>query len=210
MMTRLGVSYTSHTMAAWYTVYCKPHKETRAARALEASLGLSVYLPEICVMQQKQLSHVLCFPRYLFVQANLQATPIQHIHAIPGVMRLVGFDAGPQVVPEAVIEAIQQQVEELNHRMHPQKKQPFRQGDAVRLREGPLRGLEGMLVEADSSRQRVKVLIHMLGQLSRAEVDIDALEHVETPSTDHPSRRTRGRGRRIRNQNDRESRSFSG
>jgi hypothetical protein len=42
------------------------------------------------------------------------------------------------------------------------------------------------------------VLIHMLGQLNRAEVDIDALEHADTQPVKHRTRRTRGRGRQIR------------
>lgn len=201
MMTQRSIPHPHNEAAAWYTVYCKPNKEALAARALQTTLGLCVYLPELCLMQQGKLSPVLCFPRYLFVQVNLQATAIHHIYAIPGIVRLVGFDAGPQAVPAAAIEAIQQQVEQFNRRTH-HPEQPFQPGDIVRLREGPLRGLEGLLVEADSSRKRVKVLIHMLGQLSRAEVNSDMLEHAEAPPTDHLPRRTRGRGRRIRTRHD--------
>lgn len=197
MMTHYNTPCAFNTVVSWYAVYCKPHKELLVANALKAYLGLKVYLPEICTVQHGQITQTLCFPRYLFMQANLHETPINHIQTTPGVVTLVGFDGGPQVVPEVAIDAIHQQVEQINHHIrHPTE--PFCPGDAVRLREGPLQGLEGLFVEAGSSHRRVKILVHMLGQLSRAEVDIDTLEHAKTQPNRHPPRRTRGRGRRIR------------
>lgn len=182
-------------VSSWYTIYCKPQREALTAGLLADWLSLTVYLPELCQVFHGRVYRKPCFPRYLFVQVDLQETPFHALMSIPGVIRLVGFDAGPQVVPGAVVETIRHQVEHLNRRVTHPEAPPFRPGEAVRLRNGPLQSLEEIFDESVAPGKRVKALIALLGQLSRTEGDGAALELARPPQQTRPPRRTRGRGR---------------
>jgi transcriptional antiterminator RfaH len=192
---------TTNTRCAldqWYVVHCKPIKESYAAAMLQDWLGLYVYLPEVRRRFRGQIRQAPLFPRYLFVRANLQAIGVSSINATPGVLRLVTFGELPQPVPASVIETLRQRVDDFNARGG-LAEHHFRTGAAVRLKDGPLRGLDAVFVGSVKPSERVRVLINFLGQLREAEVDVDTLEEVASDRAPKRERRTRGGGRRIKN-----------
>ncbi|HWQ16159.1 MAG TPA: transcription termination/antitermination NusG family protein [Roseiflexaceae bacterium] len=186
--------------AAWYAVHCQPLKERLAVTLLRDQLGLAIYLPEIKRRVRGRLHSTPLFPRYLFVRADPQHLAMSQVNATAGVLRLVAFDGVPQPVPATVIAALHERVERCNaeggllgHGFQP--------GDAVRLKHGPLQGLEAVFVGPLRASERVRVLIEFLGHCRQAEVSVDALERVApapaVPPAARPPRRTRGRGRPI-------------
>lgn len=180
----------------WYAVHCRPFRERLAATALTKHLGLTVYLPEIKQRLRSGTAYAPFFPRYLFVQADLVAVALSRINAIPGVVRLVSLGLAPQPLTAALIEELRRRVDELNQ----QGGLPghsFRPGSLVRLKEGPLQGLEAVFVGPLRPRERVRVLIEFLGRPQVAEVPVDALEPSDSQAS-RPPRRTRGKGRVIR------------
>jgi transcriptional antiterminator RfaH len=183
----------------WYVVHCKPLKEWQAARVLEEHFGLTVYLPEIRRRFRGQIQRTPFFPRYLFVRVNLERVPVSSINTTPGVLRLVMLGEMPQPVLPAAIEFIHRQVEELNNRGGLIEHR-FAPGDSVWLKDGPFQGLQALFVGPMKPTERVWVLIDFLGSLREAQVDIDVLERTSAKATQKPLRRTRGKGRRIRNQ----------
>jgi transcriptional antiterminator RfaH len=176
-------------------VYCAPLGERWAAAALEERLGLAIYLPEIRRRSRGKIGPALLFPRYLFVRANLQKVAPRDINTMPGVIRLVTFGDVPMPIPETVIDALRERVDTLNttggleHR--------FQSGETVRLKEGPLLGLEAIFVGPLHPSDRVRVLIDFLGCLREVEVAVDTLERTPTIVPTKRERRTRGRGRPI-------------
>lgn len=90
------------------------------------------------------------FPGYMFCRLNLhQRLPVL---TAPGVIRIVGHTRRPMPVDEAEINAIQAIVAS----GLPKEPWPFlRAGDRVRIERGPLRGLEGILVEARGAHRLI-------------------------------------------------------
>jgi transcription elongation factor/antiterminator RfaH len=181
---------------AWYATHCKPFKERYAANALAEQLGLTVYLPEIKRRFRGQIRYAPIFPCYLFVRVDLQAVTLNRINNTFGVVRLVTIDDIPQPVPTSVIDMLRQRVDHfnthgglLNH--------SFRPGDTVRLKEGPLQGLEAVFVGPMKPSERVHILIDFLGRHREAEVDVDTLERAAA-AVPKRERRTRGKGRHIK------------
>jgi transcription antitermination factor NusG len=90
------------------------------------------------------------FPGYVFCRFNpLDRLPILKI---PGVIQIVGFNRQLVAVDEEEIRAIQALVASgiPNHPF------PYLEvGDKVRIESGPLRGLEGLLVEFQGNHQLV-------------------------------------------------------
>jgi transcription antitermination factor NusG len=177
-------------------VHCQCMKERQAAAALETLLRLTVYLPEVRRRFRGQIQHTPFFPGYLFVRANFQVVDMAKINTIPGVLHLVAFDQVPQSIPTAVIDEIHAHVNELDAQgglaAH-----HFRPGDTVRLKAGPLQGLEAAFLGPMIPSERVRVLIDFLGSRRQADVSVDDLESVGAASPPQQARRTRGRGRPI-------------
>ena len=183
----------------WYVVHTKPTRELMVGSLLEQQLNLLVYLPEVIETRRNKKRRAPLFPGYVFVQASLSQAPTQTINSVPGVLQLVSFGGVPQALPAGEIEALRRRLDELNdqgglptHSFHP--------GDEVRLKDGPLQGLEAIFLGPMTPSQRVRVLLDFLGTEREAEVELDSIERVATPA--QRGRRTRGKGRRIRSQSD--------
>jgi transcriptional antiterminator RfaH len=187
----------SFDLESWYAVHCKPFKEQLAATRLAEHLGLIVYVPQIRTCFRGQIQFAPFFPRYLFVQANLQQVSMSHINATSGVSRLVMFDNIPQPIPAIVIEALRQRMAQFNAQGgHPNH--GFHPGDNVRLKAGPLRGLEAVFVGPMKPSERVQILVEFLGQHRPAEVHVSSLERTTAEPAPMQERRTRGKGRQIK------------
>ena len=176
---------------AWYLIYTKPNAEYQVDHHL-AELGLDTYLPTVRSARPRR-GHTTepLFPGYLFVRADWTSTPLSLVRWTPGVRRVVSFGGRPAIVPDRVITYIRQRIAVLNAEggfgpCH------LRPGDAVRIVEGPLAGLEAVFEKPLSAGERARVFIAFIGQMNRAEVPIRSLQKIKRP------RRTRGHGRRIR------------
>ena len=168
------VANTSCTNDPWYLIHCKPKKELYAANALRTILQIPVLLPESQSRSRGGVRRVPFFTGYIFAQADLQKTSRSSINGCPGVVRLVEFGGGPQPVPQYVIENLSEQLANLSavgpHKFHP--------GDAVRVKQGPLRDLEMMFVGTTTPGKRVCVLLKFLGRLKEIRVEEDMLEKI--------------------------------
>lgn len=188
---------TTFDSRSWYVVHCQRLKEWSAAMAIETRLGLTVFLPEVRRRFRGRIQHTPFFPCYLFVHADIHDIGISKINATPGVVRLVAFDNQAQPVPRAVIDHIRSRVSDIDAHgglaTH-----NFRPGDTVRLKVGPFQGLEAAFLGPQKPSERVRVLIDFLGSLREANVSVDDLERVGTAPAPRQERRTRGRGRPIR------------
>jgi transcriptional antiterminator RfaH len=161
--------------AAWYLVHCQQKKEHYAALMLKQRFNLATFLPEYTQRTRGQVTSRLLFPGYIFAQANLQEVPMSQINTTPGVLRLVNFGAGPEVVPDCVVEEIANKSLQVNAA----DLQQFRPGDHVRLKHsGSLHGLTMVFAGSSSSSQRVRVLLEFLGNIREVQVHVEKLEKV--------------------------------
>ncbi len=181
-----------------YVVQVKTGREVLAAAMLELHLGLAVYLPQVVQRRHGQSRLAPLFPGYLFVMSAQTDFVRSAVDAQPGVVHVVTIGATPCVLEEAVLAALQARVAAVNAAgglpVH-----PFKPGDAVQLRSGPLAGMEAIFVGPTTPSERVEILLHFLGRTQRARVEVSELEAVANPRGElHPPRRTRGHGRKIR------------
>jgi transcription antitermination factor NusG len=158
----------------WYAIYTRHQHEKNVARVL-AGKEVEVFLPLYIAVHRwkdrdKELSLPL-FPCYLFVR-----NPIERWHPIlttPGVHSVVGFGRRPAVIPCREIEAVRRVVGTGKAEPHPFLKC----GDRVRLRAGPLQGLEGLLVRK-KSLWKLLVSVEMLQRSVAVEIDASSVERV--------------------------------
>lgn len=105
------------------------------------------------------------FPGYLFCRLNLQnRLPVL---MTPGVTQIVGYSRVPIPVDEAEINAIQAMVAS----GLPNQPWPFLQvGERVQIERGPLRGLEGILLEVRGAH-RLVLSVTLLQRSVAVEID---------------------------------------
>jgi transcriptional antiterminator RfaH len=167
----------------WFALQVRVRHESSVADYL-GGLGYEWFLP--LYKSRKRWSDRIkeveapLFPGYLFCRFN------QHdrlpILKTPGVVQIVGFNRIPAVVDETEISALQT----LMATGVANQPCPFLEiGDKVRIESGPLRGLEGILMDF-KGHQRLVLSVTLL-QRSVA-VEIDSALVVSTGSA-QPSRR---------------------
>jgi transcriptional antiterminator RfaH len=162
----------------WYLVYSKPRQEKGAVENLLRQ-KYEVYFPQIRTWRtrhgrRKQVIEPL-FPRYLFIHLDSQTDNWAPIRSTLGVTSLVRFGAEPAHVPDELVEYLKsrQNAEGLHEWAQP----TVAVGGRARVVSGPLAGYEGILI-AKSSRERVVILMDLVGGQVRAKMGPDQIEPV--------------------------------
>jgi transcriptional antiterminator RfaH len=162
------------TSKCWFAVYCKPRQELVAQENLERQ-GFRTYLPRIQLKRHRRGKWVdlveTLFPRYVFIQVDPSRNSIAPVRSTRGATGLVNFGGRPAVIADEVMEALFQHADPETG-LHQDSRSRFCAGDAVRLIEGPLAGMEGVFSQEDGEK-RVTVLLELLGKANRVAVNRD-------------------------------------
>ena len=127
-------------------------------------------------MAARSRGRPLLFPGYLFVLIELQWHTARWA---PGVVRLVMNGVGPAAVPEGVIMALK--ARETGGLIDLPRPPKFRPGDRLRVMHGPFAGHVG-LYAGMKPRERVEVLLAILGGSQRVTLAADAVEQASVNS----------------------------
>ncbi|MFZ3341082.1 MAG: UpxY family transcription antiterminator [Terriglobales bacterium] len=159
----------------WYALYTAPRHEKFVADQIDRQ-GLACFLPVYRSVRRwkdrrKELAMVL-FPGYVFVQMALQNR--MRVLQLPGAVRLVGFNGQPAALPQEEIENLRTRLSySTNIEPHPY----LNIGRRVRVRSGPLLGLEGIIVRT-KEHCRIVLTIHLIMRSVAVEVDDGDLEFI--------------------------------
>jgi len=159
----------------WYAV-CTRHQHEKVAARVLAYKQLEVFLPLYKARRRwkdrfKEISLPL-FPGYLFVRERQERwLPIL---TAPGVCHIVSCGERPAAIPSSEIEALRRIVES-TLRIEPH---PFlKSGDWVRVKYGPIAGVEGILLRKKNI-DRLVLSVDMLGKSAAVEVDVTHVERI--------------------------------
>lgn len=156
---------------AWFCARTKPKHEHIAAANLCKNLELEVFSPRLSIERstrrglRREIEPV--FPCYIFVRCVLEESfaGIQHTN---GISTLVHFGKGIPRIPDAVIWELQECFRTAES-MGVQDR--FAPGDEVIVSEGAFRGMRARVLRAMPARQRVQVLLEILGRPNAVEVE---------------------------------------
>ncbi len=160
----------------WYALYTR-HQHEKTVAGFLSNKGFEVFLPLYSVVHQwkdraKHLSLPL-YPCYVFLRGGLDRR--LQILTTPGVHGVVGTSDGPSPIPDAEIDAVRQVVESpLRVEPHPFLKC----GDRVRVKSGPLQGIEGILAR-NKNLFRLVLSVELLQKSVAVEVDISVVEPLD-------------------------------
>jgi transcription antitermination factor NusG len=162
-------------LACWYALRTRHQHEKMAAASL-SNKGLEIFLPLYQAVRQrsdrkKRLSLPL-FPCYIFLRDSLRCW--RDVVTTPGILGFVQIGSRPAVIPSLEIEAVRRVVDG-SFQAEPC---PFLEcGDRVRIRSGPLDGIEGILVRK-KNYLRLVLSVEMLGKSVSVEVDSSSIDRI--------------------------------
>jgi len=159
--------------AEWYVVRSKPRREEFAQTQL-IRRGVETFLPRIEERSRHRSPPMIAplFPGYLFARIDL-STQYTSVIWTPGVNAMVAFGDIPAPVEAGVIEFLQRRCE--RHGLIVARP-TFAAGDQVRVVDGPLEGLYGVVQDGASGRDRVRVLMELLRRRTQVTVPAEVLE----------------------------------
>ena len=159
----------------WYAVFTVPQNEKSAARHLGLR-NIESFLPtyeSVRVWKNRQRVHLSLplFPSYLFVR--IARNERRAVLSSPGVLRVVGNSREPLPIPDATIEFLRSDfcINSI---------EPYRElvvGQKVRIRDGAMRGLQGVLVRKNNNLRFV-LTIELINQHAAVEIAAENLEPV--------------------------------
>lgn len=149
-------------MNRWYVMHSKPQQEALLRERLRIQ-RIDVYLPSIRVkpVNPRARKEQPFFPRYLFVHVDLDEIPISELRGMPGSIGLVCYGGEPAYVGDALIQAIQKQVEKITDTAINYVDR-FRPGDLVVINDGPFATYKAMFDSRLLGSDRVRVLLELL------------------------------------------------
>jgi transcriptional antiterminator RfaH len=158
-------------MQQWYVLNTKPNKEYQVER-LFVEGSVQVYFPKY-ILEKKVKPF---FPGYGFIFFDFPAQ-YQLVRYTRGVKRVVGNDAGPIAVDDAVIEQIR--VREVEGYIEFEKFGELPSiGDEIEVMEGPLKGLRGVFQRELTDRDRVLILLNYVSYQGQLIIEKDKLKKV--------------------------------
>jgi transcription termination/antitermination protein NusG len=156
----------------WYALYTRSHCEQLVCDQL-AVKGFHIFLPKIDVWSQRagrrHLIRVPMFPGYLFLRHVIDKTSYIEVRKACGLVRMLGerWDQ-PSVVPDVEIEAIQTAL----HASVAVMPHPYlREGQRVRITQGPLQGVEGILIQSKPAKGLLILSVDLLQRSVAVEIE---------------------------------------
>lgn len=168
---------TDTNIARWYVVYTKANEEDRAERNL-AAWGLETFYPRIRKKTVNEFSGKAIyfsrpmFARYIFARFEVE-TLLHKVSNTRGVQRVLSIDYAPVPVDDEIIALIQSRVAEDGF---VNLDDPFRRGDQVRIKDGSLKGMNGIFDRTMKDKSRVLILLTAINYQASVVVERDLVQ----------------------------------
>jgi transcription antitermination factor NusG len=169
----------------WFALRLRSNYERIAAVHLRER-GYEPFAPSYRVERRwsdrtKKIDQFL-FPGYIF--CRFDPNDRLPVLTVPGIVDVVGFGKSPQHIPDDEIERVRRMVES----GLPVAPYPYMQvGQAVLIEQGPLAGVEGVLVQV-KGKTRLVVSVNLLQRSVSAEIDRHSIRPISALSGDAPRR----------------------
>lgn len=174
LSTNQGIAPENKSVG-WFCLQTHPKHEHFAAAHLRKMDQVEVFLPRIRFKRATRQAFVwvteALFPGYLFARFDwdVRLRQVQHARSVRDI---VHFGENWPVISESTIRKLREAVGTTE--LHTIS-QEFSPGDAVHFTDGSLRGLRAIVSRVMPSRNRVEVLMELLGRQTGIELTVGSL-----------------------------------
>jgi len=160
---------------AWYCIRSQSKREHFAAAHLRQIPGVDVFSPQLRMVRSTRRGPVRSteslFPNYLFARFCLEKL-IERVRYTPSVKGLVQFGEHVPPIPDFVIEDLRHSLSE--NELISFTDQPL-EGEEAEISAGPFEGERGVVTRVLPAKQRVQVLLDIMGRSISAEFSLDTI-----------------------------------
>ena len=155
----------------WYAIYTKSrHEQKTYERLLKKNIETFLPLVERWSRRRDRRKRINLplFPGYLFVHSQMDAHTHLEILKTDSVVRILGNDGKPIPIPDEQIFGIQTLIK------NGMAITPFpylKEGMRVRVVNGPLIGIEGILLKTQPNKHRLVLSVDLLKESVSVEID---------------------------------------
>jgi len=170
----------------WFVVHTYSGHEERVKKNLEQRIKLmdsgdeisQIVVPtedevEVRSGQRRTVAKKI-LPGYVLVQMKMSDQSWNIVRNTPGVTGFVGSGSKPVPLQEEEIDQVLKQMEEAA----PKVKVGFKQGQSVRVIDGPFTDFVGIVDEISAGKGKVKVLLSLFGRETPVELDFLQVEKL--------------------------------
>lgn len=169
---------------AWFVIHCYSGYENKVRHNLEQrieTMGMKDMIFDVVIPTQEEIEvkdgkrrtverHI--FPGYVLVNLILTEESWYVVRNTPGVTGFVGMGNNPTPLrPEEVAQIVKRMEAEA-----PTVKVTFKQGERVRIIDGPFNDFRGVVSEIDMERSKVRVMVSFFGRETPVELDFLQVE----------------------------------
>ncbi|MEY2719840.1 MAG: hypothetical protein RLZZ273_1206 [Bacteroidota bacterium] len=170
----------------WYALRTFTGHEAKVKSSIElemARLGmenrvLNIIIPTETVFEVrngKRRTRVRNFlPGYILIEVSLDNRLRDFIVSLPSIVGFAGTTSGPQPLQKDEVDRILGRVEERKDITTAETS--FREGDPVKVIEGPFANFNGTVKEVNVEKQKLKVEVGILGRKTPIELDFNQVE----------------------------------
>ncbi|MDI7276563.1 MAG: transcription termination/antitermination protein NusG [Anaerolineae bacterium] len=171
---------------AWYVVHSYSGYENKVKKNLEQrieSMGMQDQIFQVIVPTEEEVeirdghrrtTRRRVFPGYLLVDMVLNDDSWYVVRNTPGVTGFVGSGTRPTPLRQEEVDKILKRMES----EAPRVRVTFREGQRVRIIEGPFADFIGTVDELDVDRGKVRVLVSFFGRETPVELDFLQVERA--------------------------------
>jgi transcription termination/antitermination protein NusG len=171
---------------AWYVIHCYSGYENKVRHNLEQrieTMGMKDRIFDVVIPTQEEIEvkdgkrrvverHV--FPGYVLVNLILSEESWYVVRNTPGVTGFVGMGNMPTPLrPEEVSSILKRMEAEAPH-----VKVSFKEGERIRIVDGPFNDFRGTVSEIDMERNKVRVMVNFFGRETPVELDFLQVERA--------------------------------
>lgn len=166
----------------WFCVRAKPKTERLTSQLLRTEAGIEVFCPFVRFERARRSGRLwvteAMFPGYLFARFRYA---MQHrlVRSTHGVSTIVAFGDKPTVVPDAIVQELRASVEDEETVVI---ESGIDIGEEVNVVSGPFQGVRAVVTRVLPARERVAILLEVLGMEREVEVAVSAI----LPDISHP------------------------
>ena len=169
---------------AWYVLHCYSGYENKVRHNLEQrieSMGMKNLIFDVVVPTEEEIEvkdgkrrsvERRVFPGYILVNMIMSEESWYVVRNTPGVTSFVGMGNEPVPLrPEEVSQIVKRMEADA-----PRIKVSFRQGDRVRIVDGPFNDFRGTVDEIDVDKAKVRIMVNFFGRETPVELDFLQVE----------------------------------
>lgn len=168
----------------WYVIHCYSGYENKVRKNLEQrieTMAMKDKIFDVVIPTQEEIEvrdgkrrtierHV--FPGYVLVNLILTEESWFVVRNTPGVTGFVGMGEEPTPLrPEEVAQILRRMEDEA-----PTYKVTYRQGDRVRIVDGPFNDFRGTVAEINMERSKIRIMVNFFGRETPVELDFLQVE----------------------------------